>query len=119
MSFLADSRLAIAVAAVALTLTGCAGPADSRVVVYTALDDMYSRPILDRFAETTGIEVVPVYDTEASKTTGLVNRLIAETATELMRTGTDAGVRPVRLIGVSVSQLESPEGPDQLWLDLK
>ena len=48
------------------------------VVVYTALDEMYSRPILDAFEKETGIEVWPVYDTEAAKTTGLVTRLIAE-----------------------------------------
>lgn len=46
--------------------------------MYTALDEMYSRPILDAFEEETGIEVLAVYDTEAAKTTGLVNRLIAE-----------------------------------------
>jgi iron(III) transport system substrate-binding protein len=39
---------------------------------------MYSRPILEAFEEETGIEVKAVYDTEAAKTTGLVNRLIAE-----------------------------------------
>lgn len=48
------------------------------VVVYTALDDMYSRPILDAFTAETGIEVRAVYDTEAAKTTGLVNRIIGE-----------------------------------------
>ena len=49
-----------------------------RVVVYVALDEMYSRPILDAFEEATGIEVRAVYDTEASKTTGLRTRLVAE-----------------------------------------
>ncbi len=48
------------------------------VVVYTALDEMYSRPILETFQARRGIEVQPVYDAEAAKTTGLVNRLIAE-----------------------------------------
>jgi len=48
------------------------------VVVYTALDEIYSRPVLDAFEEETGIDVLAVYDTEASKTTGLVNRIIAE-----------------------------------------
>jgi len=48
------------------------------VVVYTALDEMYSRPVLDGFEQKTGIRVKAVYDTEAAKTTGLVNRLIAE-----------------------------------------
>ncbi len=50
------------------------------VVVYVALDEMYSRPILDAFEGETGIRVRAAYDTEASKTTGLVNRLLAERA---------------------------------------
>ncbi|MCX7048391.1 MAG: extracellular solute-binding protein [Candidatus Sumerlaeota bacterium] len=48
------------------------------VVVYTALDQLYSEPILKRFEQTTGIRVKAVYDAEAVKTVGLVNRLIAE-----------------------------------------
>ena len=41
---------------------------------------MYSRPILDAFTRETGIVVRASYDTEASKTTGLANRLAAERA---------------------------------------
>jgi iron(III) transport system substrate-binding protein len=48
------------------------------VVAYVALDEMYSRPILDAFEAAAGVEVEAVYDTEAAKTTGLVNRLLAE-----------------------------------------
>ncbi|MEW6350624.1 MAG: extracellular solute-binding protein [Thermodesulfobacteriota bacterium] len=51
---------------------------DTPVVVYTALDEMYSRPILDVFTARTRVPVRAVYDTEAAKTTGLVTRLIAE-----------------------------------------
>ena len=47
------------------------------VVVYTALDQVYSEPILKAFEERTGIRVEVVYDAESAKTTGLVNRLIA------------------------------------------
>lgn len=47
-------------------------------MVYTALDEMYSRPILDELGKRRGIQVRAVYDTEAAKTTGLVTRLIAE-----------------------------------------
>jgi len=49
-----------------------------RVVIYTSIDQIFSEPILDAFEEQTGIEVLAVYDVEASKTTGLVNRLISE-----------------------------------------
>lgn len=52
--------------------------AGSRVVVYTALDQIFSEPILKDFEKQTGIQVKAVYDIEAAKTTGLVNRLIAE-----------------------------------------
>ncbi|BBO68611.1 iron transporter [Desulfosarcina alkanivorans] len=49
-----------------------------QVVVYTALDQIFSEPILKRFEKESGIAVKAVYDIEATKTTGLVNRLIAE-----------------------------------------
>src|SRR6056297_1358395 len=50
----------------------------NEVVVYTAVDQNYAEMVLEKFTEDTGIEVLPVYDVEASKTTGLINRLIAE-----------------------------------------
>jgi iron(III) transport system substrate-binding protein len=50
----------------------------NQVVVYTSVDQIFSEPILDKFEAETGIEVLAVYDVEAAKTTGLVNRLIAE-----------------------------------------
>jgi len=68
----------IAAALMLACLAGCGGEEKPVVVVYTALDEMFSRPILARFEEQTGIEVQPVYDTEASKTTGLVMRIINE-----------------------------------------
>lgn len=48
------------------------------VVVYTSVDQPFSEPILEQFEKTRGIRVLPVYDVEAAKTTGLVNRIIAE-----------------------------------------
>jgi len=48
------------------------------VVVYTSVDQLFSEPVLKRFEAQTGIRVLSVYDVEAAKTTGLVNRLIAE-----------------------------------------
>lgn len=48
------------------------------VVVYTSVDQVYSEPVFRDFENTTGIRVMAVYDVEATKTTGLVNRLIAE-----------------------------------------
>lgn len=68
---------AIAIAALG-TMVSCSGTKQDSVVVYTALDEIYSRPILDAFTAETGIPVQAVYDTEAAKTTGLVTRLISE-----------------------------------------
>lgn len=74
------SRLVICLFLTFISL--CAGCKDkktaSEVVVYTSLDRMFSEPILDAFEKETGIKVLDVYDSEATKTTGLVNRLIAE-----------------------------------------
>lgn len=60
-------------------LLSLVGHATAReVVVYTSLDQIFSEPILKDFEKETGIRVKQLYDVEASKTTGLVNRLIAE-----------------------------------------
>ena len=48
------------------------------VVVYTSVDQVFSQPVLDRFEKESGIRVRAVYDTEETKSTGVVNRLIAE-----------------------------------------
>lgn len=48
------------------------------VVVYYSADDVYARPILEEFERRTGIDVRGVTDTEATKNTGLVQRLRAE-----------------------------------------
>lgn len=61
----------------AVMLAACR-PRGEAVIIYTSVDQLFSEPILDRFEEETGVEVRAVYDVEAAKTTGLVNRLIAE-----------------------------------------
>ena len=48
------------------------------VVVYTSVDDVFARPVCEQFQKQTGIEVKLVPDTEETKSTGLLNRLIAE-----------------------------------------
>lgn len=60
-----------------LLLYGCAYP-KNEVVVYTSVDQVFSEPILQDFEKKSGIKVKAIYDVEAAKTTGLVNRLIAE-----------------------------------------
>lgn len=56
------------------------GEAARQVVVYTSVDQVFAEPVLQAFEKKTGIKVLPVYDAEATKTTGLANRLIAEAA---------------------------------------
>jgi iron(III) transport system substrate-binding protein len=60
-----------------LSFTGCQRKSH-QVVVYTSLDQAFSEPILELFEQRTGIAVRTVYDIEAAKTVGLVNRLVAE-----------------------------------------
>jgi iron(III) transport system substrate-binding protein len=66
---------------VVIFVNGCISSQSEReVVIYTSVDQVFSEPILKQFQEETGIKVLAVYDVEAAKTTGLVNRLIAEKA---------------------------------------
>lgn len=64
--------------ALCLILSGCGQKEE--VVVYTAVEEVYCQELFEQFEEETGIHVRAVYDTEANKTTGLVNRIIAEEA---------------------------------------
>ncbi|MEK6798368.1 MAG: extracellular solute-binding protein [Planctomycetota bacterium] len=54
-----------------------AAPPD-RIVVYCSVDESFARPILTAFQEEHGIAVAPVFDGEAGKTTGLVQRIMQE-----------------------------------------
>lgn len=60
------------------------GPRDlttnKEVVLYTSTDAFLVTPIVARFEEQTGLKVQVVGDSEATKTTGLVERLLAERA---------------------------------------
>jgi iron(III) transport system substrate-binding protein len=59
-------------------LSSCNQTVTKAVVVYTSVDQVFSEPVFQQFEKQTGIHVLPVYDVEAAKTTGLVNRLITE-----------------------------------------
>ena len=61
-----------------LLLPGFFSGGGREVVVYTSVDQVYAEPVLLSFQEKSGIRVRAVYDVEAAKTTGLVNRIIAE-----------------------------------------
>jgi iron(III) transport system substrate-binding protein len=62
----------------ALVLAACGRSQSPVVVVYTSQDEVFAEPILTEFEKETGIETRAVYDSEAVKTVGLVNRLLAE-----------------------------------------
>jgi iron(III) transport system substrate-binding protein len=57
--------------------TACSDKQDT-VVVYTSVDQVFSEPVLKEFEKKTGIKVKVIYDTEETKSTGVLNRLIAE-----------------------------------------
>src|SRR3546814_11481013 len=76
------------------------GPSSGEVVAYTSVDQVYAEPVFRRFEEKTGIRVRAAFDTEETKSTGMLNRLIAEgnnPRADLFWSGDP--VRPFVLIG--------------------
>lgn len=67
---------AMALFCISAFLGGCGSKEE--VVVYTAVEQVYCEELFKQFEEETGIAVRAVYDTEANKTTGLVNRILSE-----------------------------------------
>ncbi|MBX6315477.1 MAG: extracellular solute-binding protein [Isosphaeraceae bacterium] len=58
---------------------GTSAPAGAdQVVVYSAQDQEFARPLLEAYEKRTGVEVVPKFDTESTKTVGLANLIIEE-----------------------------------------
>ncbi len=54
-----------------------------KVVLYCSVDQAIAEPIIAEFEKQTGIDVLPRFDTEASKTVGLVQRIRAEAASPI------------------------------------
>jgi iron(III) transport system substrate-binding protein len=52
----------------------------NQVIVYCAQDQVYAQGIFAEFEKQTGLKIRAVYDSEATKTVGLANRLLAERA---------------------------------------
>jgi len=71
---------AIAVTILALTSPGCWSDSSGReqVVVYVALDQPFSQPILDDYAREEGVDVRPKFDAESTKTLGLTTEIMNE-----------------------------------------
>ncbi|MBN2593249.1 MAG: extracellular solute-binding protein [Sedimentisphaerales bacterium] len=55
-------------------------PSYRKVVLYCSVDQEIAEPIIAEFEKQTGIDILPRFDTEASKTVGLVQRIRAEAA---------------------------------------
>ena len=56
-------------------LAGCWTSHGPEVVVYTAQDEEYAKPIFEDFKTATGIEVRAKFDSESAKTVGLANEI--------------------------------------------
>jgi iron(III) transport system substrate-binding protein len=67
----------IVISLIVLIIAGCNNN-PNEVVVYTSVDQIFSEPVLKEFEKETGITVKAVFDTEETKSTGVLNRLIAE-----------------------------------------
>lgn len=73
----ASAAATLVLAVGALALSACKR-SSVEVVVYTSVDQVFSEPIFREFEQRSGIAVRAVYDTEETKSTGVVNRLLAE-----------------------------------------
>ena len=65
--------LAIAAGLLYIVPSHSAGP---KVVVYTSVDTEFAQPLFERFKKETGIEIIPHFSDEASKTTEMADRLV-------------------------------------------
>lgn len=74
---LALRRGSLLVGFVLLASGGCR-ETTPEVVVYTSVDQVFSEPVFRAFERESGIRVRAVFDTEETKSTGVLNRLIAE-----------------------------------------
>src|SRR5215208_6082989 len=84
------------------------------VVVYTSVDDVFARPVAQHFEQETGTTVRLVPDTEETKSTGLVNRLIAEKErpqADVFWSGDPVRAAVLKAKGVSAAY-QSPQAKD-------
>jgi iron(III) transport system substrate-binding protein len=119
--------LAKGLAAAAAAL-GCGGP-DCGVVAYTSVDQVFAEPVFRDIEAATGRTVCAVFDTEETKSTGVLNRLLAEAErprADVFWSGDP--VRPFVLIGRGLVEPHASPGvvgipaafraPDGTWTGL-
>ncbi len=79
-----NRRLMLAMGAIAawlvfgMAMTVRLASSTDAVVVYTAQDTMFAEPIFEAFTQTTQVKVRAKFDTEATKTVGLAQAIMAE-----------------------------------------
>jgi iron(III) transport system substrate-binding protein len=73
-----SKNLLLILTAAIFTLYGCGGEEKEIVNIYVSEDMPFSKPVLKEFEKQSGIKVNALYDSEESKSSGVVNRLIAE-----------------------------------------
>jgi iron(III) transport system substrate-binding protein len=62
----------------ALVAAIACGRGDCGVIAYTSVDQVFSEPVFRAFEAQSGMRVCAVFDTEEAKSTGVLNRLVAE-----------------------------------------
>jgi len=72
------TNLIILSAILFISCWNCSKKDSNEVVVYTTVDQVFSEQILNDFEMQSGIKVKALFDTEETKSTGVLNRLIAE-----------------------------------------
>lgn len=77
MNFLRRVSVCVALLSPVLGASACKSKA-REVVIYTSVDQVFSEPIFKAFERESGIAVRAVFDTEETKSTGVLNRLVAE-----------------------------------------
>ncbi len=73
-------RAALGIACAALLLQDCGKKSADEVTIYVSEDQVFAEPVLRQFEKESGVRVNMVFDTEEAKSTGVMNRLIAEKA---------------------------------------
>ncbi len=70
--------LSLRLGVLAVILSGCAPKNKNRVVLYCSVDEVYAKPLIKKLEAQTGLQIDALFDTEATKTAGLANRIRAE-----------------------------------------
>lgn len=73
-----ESHRTLVVGLLAVVAAFACGRGDCGVVAYTSVDQVFSEPVFRAFEAQSGMRVCAVFDTEEAKSTGVLNRLLAE-----------------------------------------